>query len=45
MLKRGRVGLLGKPLALGAFPGDAPDIVLAGAVEHEKVRDLFQAAS
>jgi hypothetical protein len=43
-LRRSRVKLTGKPLTFGDLPADATESVIEGALEHEKVRDLFLAA-
>jgi hypothetical protein len=42
-LRRKRVELYGQPLLFGSVAGNAVELVIEGALEHEKVRDLFLA--
>ena len=41
LFRRTRVALVGRPLAFGRLPANSPEVVVGGALEHEKVRDLF----
>jgi hypothetical protein len=42
LFRKTRVALVGRPIAIGELPEEAVRLVVEGALEHEKVRDLFE---
>jgi hypothetical protein len=41
LLRKSRARPIGKPSVIGPLPANAAHVVIEGAQEHEKVRDLF----
>jgi hypothetical protein len=42
LFRKTRVALVGRPIVFGDLPEGAAGLVVEGALEHEKVRDLFE---